>query len=196
MIAAGKLILDSRSFIELIPILNTSKPAGQWLFFSSPSAVALFMSQHALEGEKIGVIGSGTASRLRSFGVEPDFEPRSTEPETAVEAFARAVKPGEHVIYATSNKSLNRLSAVFDSKNLIHWPFYTNTRRENTTPSQAPILVFTSPSNAVNYFGSHRKRPDQKVIAIGKSTASALAENGVRVDAISEAPSEEKIWKA
>lgn len=154
------------------------------------------MEHYALEGERIGVIGAGTASRLRSFGVEPDFEPGPADPQAAVKTFAAVVKPGERVIYATSNKSLNRLSAVFDSVTLIHWPFYTNTPRENTTPSSAPILVFTSPSNAVNYFGSHRKERNQKVIAIGKSTAAALAEIGVQTDAIAEAPSEEGIWKA
>jgi uroporphyrinogen-III synthase len=63
---------------------------------------------------------------------------------------------------------------------IIDIPVYETILQENPEPSGAEILVFTSPSNVDAYFAHNLVHPDQKVIAIGKSTGKKLEEFHVK----------------
>jgi len=56
---------------------------------------------------------------------------------------------------------------------------YETILSHDAEPSGAEILVFTSPSNVEAYFANNLIQPDQKIIAIGKSTGKKLDEVGL-----------------
>lgn len=194
---SGKATFTFQSCIRLslLPGLDPP-PATDWIFFSSPSGVRLFLSRFSLrEGTKTAVLGEGTAAALRGEGYEPNYLPPTDDVQEAVEAFAKHSE-GETVLCPRSTASLLRLRTAVPLDRLVDFPFYLNSPAPPETATDADYLVFTSPSNAAAYLSKHPLAPGQRAVAIGESTAARLAELGVSGFIVSASPDAAGVWKA
>lgn len=81
--------------------------AYDWLVFTSPSGVRIFMELffkrydlRALAGTRIACIGSGTERMLRTFGLKADFVPSVYDGETLGKELYEACEGGERLLIA------------------------------------------------------------------------------------------------
>jgi uroporphyrinogen-III synthase len=72
------------------------------------------------------------------------------------------------------------LQGLSSETKIIDLPIYETILEHDAAQSNAGILIFTSPSNVDAYFANNLIHPDQKVIAIGKSTGKKLDEINVK----------------
>ena len=72
---------------------------------------------------------------------------------------------------------------------------YENVVKSHFSIPFCEYLVFTSPLNAKAYFQKYKFKEQQKVIAIGKTTATALKKLGVKKMVIASIPSEQALVK-
>lgn len=187
-----------RSCIRLELAGLDQPPQSDWIFFSSPSGVQLFLDHYTLPaGLKIAALASGTAAALRARKVNLHFQPASDDVEASVREFAARLGPSDTVLYPRSSASLLRLHSVLSPPRLIDWPFYHTLPNppEEAVGSHCAYLVFTSPSNANAYLDAHPPGPAQRIVAIGESTAISLRARGISNILLSESPNPEGIWK-
>lgn len=78
----------------------------------------------------------------------------------------------------------------------IHFPIYDNQPLAEVPHSEADVLVFTSPMNAQAYFAKNNLGKNQRVVAIGKTTAEALRELGISKIEIADASTEQALAEA
>lgn len=145
---------------------------------------------------KIGVIGPGTARAIEEQGWEISFSPKSTDPGEGINEFAERLQATETVIMACSDKSLKRMQGIVPENQLIEWEFYENVPSKSIVKTEADYLIFTSPSNADAYLDLHELDENQVVVAIGKTTETALESRGVLNRIRAEHPGEAWIWRA
>jgi len=88
---------------------------------------------------------------------------------------------GSTVLFPGAEGSLRSIQQgpSADTK-VIDLPIYETVLEEDVEASGAEVLVFTSPSNVEAYFANNLLEPNQKVIAIGKSTGRKFDEMGTK----------------
>jgi len=193
----GKAIFVYQSCISLKVTENATPPDTDWIFFSSPSGVRLFLTHFAPpEQAKIAAIGEGTAAALAEAKLNAHFIPASADTAEAVKEFAEALEDNASVLYPRSTESLLRLREVITGTQLVDWPFYEPVPDPPKHPVYDDYLVFTSPSNAKAYLKSQRVRSGQRIVAIGESTARGIMELGITGFLISASPTPEGIWQS
>ncbi len=185
-----------RSCIKLELIEKEEPAACDWVFFSSPMGLSLFMKHFGLrENQKVAVIGRGTAAAMAAWNREVDFLPESDSIEQAIIDFAERLEANETVLYPRSARSFKRMKEVLPSEQLIDFPFYRPEPDAPKHPVYDDYIVLTSPSNAEAYLGVQRLRSGQRLVAIGESTARRLAQLGADDYLTSDAPAPEAIWQ-
>ncbi len=172
-------------------------PLSDWIFFYSQKGVFHFFDQtskHDIVGRKIAAFGPKTAHALMEFEVSVHFIGTGYADQTAP-AFLLLAK-GESVIFPrakTSRKSMQKsLGQTIEAIDLV---VYDNKPKEGIMIKPCDILIFTSPLNAKTYFKYHQKLETQKVIAIGKTTATTINELGIRQVLVPDQPNEEALLK-
>ncbi len=190
----GESLLDFQAVsFEKLPIAN-------WIFFYSKKGVRFFFEQlqsmeAELENVQFASIGEGTARVMQRFGIQPDFV-GTGEPASTAQAFSRLAQ-GQHVIFpqaAQSRQSIQtHLQEQITAYNLI---VYQNSMRTDFQLPEFDILVFTSPMNAQAYFAKKRWQAQQKVVAIGQTTARTLTQLGITEVQIAEQPDEQHLAEA
>lgn len=181
----GHALID----IKMIPVKEV--PRASWIFFSSKHAVKYLLKQYKpAEGTKFAAVGKGTAEELRKFGYKPDFIGYSTDTRLTGKQFAATVK-NEKVLFPQAKGSLRTVQNQFsDPSQVLNLIVYESIDRGEDAIPESDVIFFTSPSNVDAYFKKNTVRPDQKVIAMGHATASALEKYDIRkprqVDSFSE----------
>lgn len=178
--------VEGRSLIRTVPVItkldNFIFRNVDWIFFSSKNAVEYFFQLEPLLPKKVkfGVMGSGSEEALRRRGYFTDFTGEGIDPADVAIDFARLAN-GQTVMFPSAENSMRSIQAGLsaDTK-LINLSVYETILDEDPEPSGADVLVFTSPSNVEAYFANNLVHPDQKVIAIGKSTGKKLDEIQVK----------------
>jgi hydroxymethylbilane synthase len=95
-------------------------------------------------------------------------------------AFAQIVK-GQKVVFPGAEESMRSIQLGMSSETkVVDLPVYETILEEDVEGSGADVLVFTSPSNVEAYFADNLLEPNQKVIAIGKSTGRKFDEMGTK----------------
>jgi hydroxymethylbilane synthase len=153
-----------------------------WVFFSSKNAVEYFFKLEPLLPKKVkfGVMGSGSEDMLRKQGYFVDYTGAGVDTAEVAADFAK-IANGKTVVFPSAENSMRSIQrALSEDTKIIDLPVYETILEETPDPSGAEILVFTSPSNVEAYFAENLLYPDQKVIAIGKSTGKKLDEAGVK----------------
>lgn len=171
-------------------------PRCDWIFFNSPKGLTLFIECFGKPNGKVAVMGQGTYMAALTNKLEVDFLPINSDPQSAVREFASKMSNGEKVLIPRGKKSLKRLQQILTKERYSDFVFYDTFPKKEIPKAKEELLVFTSPSNADAYFENHGLIPNQKVVAIGRTTAESLQNAGIIVDAIADEPNEKSIWKA
>ncbi|MDF2434243.1 MAG: hydroxymethylbilane synthase [Mucilaginibacter sp.] len=177
--------VEARSLIRTVRIINKLDNFIlrniDWVFFSSKNAVEYFFQLEPLLPKKVkfGVMGSGSEDMLRRKGHFVAYTGDGVDPEDVAIDFAKHAN-GQTVLFPSAENSMRSIQQGLsaDTK-VIDLPVYETILEDEVEPSGAEILVFTSPSNVEAYFAGNLLYPDQKIIAIGKSTGKKLDEYGV-----------------
>jgi uroporphyrinogen-III synthase len=178
--------IDARSLIRTVPVINRFDSYilknVNWIFFTSKNAVEYFFKlKPQIPGTvKFGVMGSGSEEMLRRNGHFADYVGSSGDTTDVAEDFAELVK-GCTVLFPGAENSLRSIQkGLSTASKIIDLPVYETVMEEEVELSSSDILVFTSPSNVEAYFAGNLLMPNQKVIAIGKSTGKKFEEMGLK----------------
>ena len=190
--------IHGERLVEFTGVVFDEIPDADWLFFYSKTGVHFFF-QHAsaigIENFRLAAIGQGTADFLMKFSRPPDFT-GDGDPVSTATAFLQLAK-GQKVLFVRAEDSRQSIRRLL-GQNItpLDLVVYKNQPREDFDLPQFDCLVFTSPINAQAYFSKYPFRKNQKVVAIGKTTAAALEALGAKSPVIASAPSEEALAKA
>ncbi len=193
----GQISLECKSCISLQAVETASPPKTEWIFFSSPSGVALYAQQYSLMANvKLAALGKGTAAAIEEHLLRsPEFTSFASQPKEAMAEFTSLLKPNETVLGPRTEQSLKRLAGHLPESVLIDWPFYCTVLSPPEEATSASYLIFTSPSNADSYFGNYSLNHRQTCVSIGRSTASKLRSLGIQKILESKTPTEESLWE-
>jgi uroporphyrinogen-III synthase len=151
-------------------------PEADWWFFYSPRAVQFSLDQlRALpELPRLAALGPGTARALAEEGLRPDFVGRG-QPEAVAKQFQR-VAGGLTVFFPRAEQSRKTVQQLLqDDLTVLDAVCYDNRAVPPAETIAADVYVFTSPLNVAAYCDHHQLEENSQVIAIGPSTAAALA---------------------
>lgn len=186
---SGSAVL-AKSLLHFAPV-RFAPPANQdWWFFYSPRAVAFAADRLALLPlplPKIAAMGPGTARALmeHAYKLRPDFVGSGNPREVALAFEKRAA--GQRVFFPRARQSRKTVQTLLANRLAVSDAVcYDNQAVSNPDFVHAGIYVFTSPLNARTYLMAHPLPADARVIAIGPSTAQALASFGVRGEVAAE----------
>lgn len=177
--------VEARSLIRTVPVITVLDPYIlkniDWIFFTSKNAVEYFFDLKPQFPKKVkfGVMGRGSEETLRRQGHFADYTGDDIDTADVAADFA-AVANGQTILFPCAENSLRSIQQGLsaDTK-AIDLPVYETVAQESTEASEADILVFTSPSNVEAYFADNLLDPNQKIIAIGRSTGKKFDEMGV-----------------
>lgn len=164
----------------------------QWVLFTSQNAVHLFFEK--LKQEKIdirilgvlkfAVLGSGTAEKLKEYGIKADFIPSSYMVSVLAEEFAGVVKPNEQVLIPRAAQGSSELISVLEKYQISYQdiPIYDVEGRMTRNISyleDMDYLVFVSASGVTAFFEELRKEKrmipqNVKLACIGNITRERL----------------------
>jgi hydroxymethylbilane synthase len=186
--------LHAQSLLSFSPVAfdPNSMATAHWLFFSSPKAVAFFLEQMPadLPIPRLAAIGQATADAMKPYKRIAEFVGIGGDMQTIALQFAE-IAYGQNVIFPQATNSLQTvqvaLQEMVNAQTLI---VYQNNPVQTLNIPICDILVFTSPANAKNYYQHYQALPQQKVIAIGTTTAKALADLGIKDCVVSNTLSE------
>ncbi|MFT5999802.1 MAG: uroporphyrinogen-III synthase [Neolewinella sp.] len=187
-----------RSLISFAPV--EFEPLGveetDWWFFYSPRAVE-FAANALVSGKcqhrsdvKLAAMGPGTAQALRGHqgAFEPDFVGEGSPAEVA-KAFGKMAE-GETVFFPRARQSRLTVQTILQEIITVQDAVcYDNVAVPVAEPVAAEVYVFTSPLNVAAYLGHQALPADARVIALGPSTGTALAQHGVKYE-VTEQPGE------
>lgn len=209
--AAGWQV-EGRSLVALSPLPFEEAPASEWVFFSSQNAVRFFFQQLKSGGDfksppdlpprwrqvKWAALGTATAKALTEHVEQVDFV-GTGEPGSTAEAFRKVNGRGAglRILFPAARHSRQSVMALLaDDFRCTHFPIYDNRPVEAPLRSTADALVFTSPMNAEAYFSTNKWGKNQRVIAIGATTAEALRTLGAEQVEVAAAPTEKALADA
>ncbi|MBN8683098.1 MAG: uroporphyrinogen-III synthase [Chitinophagales bacterium] len=191
--------VTGQSLLQLNPLPLRNIPAADWIFFASGNAVRFFFELPteilpATATVQWAALGPATAATLRTFIGKVDFE-GDGRPESCAAAFAPLAR-GQTVLFPAAQHSQRSIQKMLDDQiQAIDLALYANVPLPDIAPRTEAVLLFTSPMNARAYFSKHARLPEQRIIAIGASTAKALQELRVGAFEVSEFPDEESLAK-
>jgi len=178
--------IEARSLIRTVSVITVLDPYilrnADWIFFSSKNAVEYFFQLNPSLPKKVkfGAMGTGSEDMLRRKGYFVDYTGNGVDPADVVADFA-ALANGQTVVFPSAEDSMRSIQqALSADTKIVDLPVYETILEDNVAPTGAEVLVFTSPSNVEAYFVENLLDPDQKIIAIGKSTGKKLDEIGVK----------------
>ncbi len=174
--------IESRSLTRYEKVPFQTVPPSDWIFFSSKNCVRFFFEQQPVLPEhiRIGSIGGATAEALKQRGIASDFTGYSNDTAAIGKEFARMLNGYEQVLFPQSTASYRTVQKQFgDQKNLIDLVVYDTLPDEKAEIPDTDVVVLTSPTNALLYLRKKTPRKEQRFIAIGKSTAEVLRQQGL-----------------
>ncbi|MBD1392608.1 hydroxymethylbilane synthase [Mucilaginibacter glaciei] len=182
----NKIQIEARSLIRTVPVITKFDSYilrnMDWVFFTSKNAVEYFfkLGPQFPKKVKFGVMGAGSEDMLRRNGHFADFVGESNDTANVAADFA-ALANGSHILFPGADNPMRSIQhGLSADTKIIDLPVYETVLEEGVEASGAEILVFTSPSNVEAYFADNLLEPQQKVIAIGKSTGKKFDEMGVK----------------
>ncbi|MBK7871778.1 MAG: uroporphyrinogen-III synthase [Saprospiraceae bacterium] len=174
-------------------------PSTDWIFFYSKTAAHFFFQHLQKSGlqtkAKLAALGPATASAIEKQGFHLDFT-GTGEPQTTAQAFAK-LAAGQRVLFPRAENSRQSIQQLLENQIIaIDLILYKNQMRTDFELPECQWLVFTSPLNAQAYFQKYPLKLEQKILAIGETTAQTLRQLGVSEILIAENPSEEALANA
>jgi len=191
-----------------------------WILFTSANGVQFFISRLREAGKKtseirsgIAAIGPGTADRLAACGLEADLVARDSRSEGFAEALRERVARGQRVLVVGPEvtrpvlvDSLNDLGTETEAV-----AFYRNVAApgvdevvDQLCRGRYDVIVFTAPSTLHRLLEGGwcprsqlvRALGRTAIVAIGRVTARAVEEEGLRAAAVAASPTDDGIVEA
>ena len=170
-----------------------------WIVFTSPSGVRIFLDQlyesgdmRMLSGIQIAVIGQGTRKALAQYGLKADFIPSVYDGRTLGRELAEILKPASHILIpraAIGNQELvEELSSVEGVRitdvatyDTVYEASRVIDEREAFESGDIDFAVFTSASTVRGFAASVGNMDFSKVkaICIGKQTRAEAERLGL-----------------
>jgi len=168
-------------FIKLNPISNLVIPDTDWIFFSSPNGVRIYLENYSLKAKKIAALSTGTADQLDRLGISQDFigDNRKSPAEIGKE-FLSQVEPGKTILFPLSDISKKNVSSQFTTHKIIELVTYETILDKKKIEVPLDIILFTSPSNVCGFLAKNQIAGSTKIIAIGKTTEKELNNFGFK----------------
>ncbi len=183
--------LISFSLLEFNAIEFEVIPEVDFIFFYSKKAVHYFFKNNRnFKDVPFACMGKGTNSALMDFGYTASFI-GAGNPEEVAKQFLKIAK-GKKVLFPKAKQSRNSIENILEDQIESHSiVIYENRKKTQFDFPNANILVFTSPLNAEAYFDLYAHQ-EEKIIVIGKATASKLNELGIDCQ-MAKNPTEEEL---
>jgi len=180
------IVIEDRSLIRTVPVIMKLAPHvlhdADWIFFSSKNAIEYFfqLNPQLPKDVKFGVMGAGSEEGLRLKGFFARYVGTGIDTVDVATQFAKLAN-GKKVVFPGAEGSLKSIQkGLSEDTKIVDLPVYETVLEENIEGTGADVLVFTSPSNVEAYFAENLLDPNQKVIAIGKSTGRKFDEMGTK----------------
>lgn len=189
----GVEVID-RSLLRFAAVSFTPPKDSDWWFFYSPRAVEFGLDRLAMLSlplPKLAAMGPGTARALQDhdYCLKPDFVGQGG-PDKVAEAFGELAE-GQRVFFPRARQSRMTVQRLLQGRIIAEDTIcYDNQAVEHPEYVSAEVYVFTSPLNARTYLQFHVLPVGARVIAIGPSTAQALAGLGIRAEVAGESSEE------
>lgn len=198
---AKGFIINGKSLLKFSALPFSSIPKSDWIFFYSKNGVKFFFEGLIASGKSIpenvqwGTIGKGTAKALKNKIPIVDFIGDGNTLKTAAD-FLKVAK-NKTITFPQAKHSRKTIQSLL-GKNIISKDLivYKNEAKKQVNIPDCKILVFTSPMNVKAYFKKKELFEDQKVFALGRTTAKTLVSIGIEDFNIAEEPSEESLVKS
>jgi uroporphyrinogen III methyltransferase/synthase len=163
-----------------------------WVVFTSQNAVSIFfeeLQQAQLDVRKLGqtkfaVLGSGTAQKLKEYGIVADFIPSRYCVAALAEEFVRVAEPSEKVLFPRAVQGSTEFVQALQEKGIAYCDLavYDVTGHFVATQEvleQLDYLVFVSASGVQAFWEEVQKRgicvpKHLKVACIGEITGKRL----------------------
>jgi hydroxymethylbilane synthase len=188
--------LIEKPFIKTAAVTGLTIPKTDWIFFSSPQGVQLYLDHYSIQAKKIAALSEGTALELETAGLKPQFTGSGSMSTREIgQQFFKICGKSESVLFPLSDISRKNVSAQKQTQNVIELVTYQtvlNSEKLNLIPE---AILFSSPSNVDGYLKSNPADPSVKMIAIGETTAKRLNECGFSQIFISESTVEAQLVK-
>ncbi len=176
----GTSLLDFTSVSFQLPVEETD-----WLFFYSSRAFQFFLkglpnADHFPRG-KVAAMGAGTAKTIAASGFPVDFCGKGIPERVAQDFLILAWQ--RKVLFPRASQSRRSIEKLLSPQimptNLV---VYQNLPAPQTDLKPTDIVILTSPLNVAAYFSSVKPHQECKFIALGPSTAKALAQHGLQAN--------------
>jgi uroporphyrinogen-III synthase len=182
---------------DLIPFEKI--PAVDWIFFYSQKGVQFFFNHirnnNISFSKEIQFAGFGekTAEAIEQF-TKCHFVGTGNAKTTA--PIFLKIAGGQKILFPRAENSQRSIQQLIDHQLItIDLIIYKNFPKKEFDLPQMDYLFFMSPMNAKVFFQKYQLEKGQKVFAIGKTTAQALADLGIENVIFPKKPSEEELVK-
>jgi hydroxymethylbilane synthase len=177
--------IEGKSLIEFKQITIKELPKTEWIFFSSKHAVRYFFNQKPAIGPvKMACVGKATSDELRSFGYRAEFIGQSTDTKLIGKQFAAKIGNAK-VLFPVARESMQSVQWQFPKReNAINLVVYATLKHSMEVSSDTDIIIFTSPSNVDAFFEKNKLSENQKAVAMGDATKSALLKKKIKENVI------------
>ena len=175
-----------------------------WLVFTSPNGVSVFLDKmrqrqkdlRTLCGNRIAVIGPGTAEVLEEAGIYADYMPDIYDAAHLAEGLtkrileerksAEAAREGQKIpaIFLRAEKGSDRLPLIFEDKGIsyLEWPLYElavhGKKRLEAVTKRPDYIVFGSAMGVRAYFEgmgqAGESRSESRYVCIGERCGEEL----------------------
>lgn len=172
---------DSLIRFSLLPFVPPALPP-EWIFFYSSKAVKFWFAgaeEPYQPKPKFAALGPGTAQTLQALGQPVDFCGQGN-PATVATDFNN-IAAGQRVLFPRALHSRRTIEKALGERiQSIDLVVYTNESAPRTDLQPADIVVLTSPLNVTAYFNSATINREAAFLAIGATTAAALAQHNIQ----------------
>lgn len=177
--------VDGKSLIEFKQIAIKELPKTDWIFFSSKHSVKYFFSQKPEIGKvKMACVGKATADELRSCGHRAEFIGQSTDTKLIGKQFAAKIGNAK-VLFPVARESMQSIQNQFPKReNAVNLVVYATLKHSFEIPADTDIIIFTSPSNVEAFFEKNKLNENQKAVAMGDATKTALIRKKIKENLI------------
>lgn len=200
MLSEAGFVVYGQYLIAFRPLNFSLPPVADWVFCYSSRAAAFFLrglQQHGLTADRYpryAALGAGTAKKLQELGIQPAFT-GTGDPLASVGSFAERAA-GKRVLFPRAEQSRQSIQRLLgDQIEALDLIVYRNSKLTAVELPDTRYVVLTSPLNAEAYLSIKGQGSGQRIVAIGSTTAEALASLQVESFRVADQASEAALAK-
>lgn len=170
----------AQSLIQFNAVPFSMPPPADWVFCYSARSIEFFLkglaalTRQADRYPNYAALGKGTARRLQELGISPAFV-GSGAPEATAAAFLEKAK-GQRVLFPRAEQSRQSIQRLLKDKlDMYDLVVYQNQLKADAEIPETDFVVLTSPMNVQAYVKHRGFSKNQRIVAIGQTTAGALS---------------------